>query len=175
MKSVSAKTVALMGILGATAVAFSFVEGLLPPLPFLPPGGKAGFSNVVVMAALQLLNGPAALCIALIKSAFALITRGGTAAAMSLAGGMLSTLVMWLCVKQNASFMLTGILGAVTHNAAQLCLAVLLTQTPALFGYGPILLLFSLCAGCITGFLLRVTYPPLCRLAKEIHTFTPKK
>jgi heptaprenyl diphosphate synthase len=39
------KRVALLGILGAQALAVSFLEGLLPALPGLPPGAKPGFST----------------------------------------------------------------------------------------------------------------------------------
>lgn len=175
MKGSVAKKVALMGMLAATAIAFSFLEGLLPALPFLPPGAKAGFSNIVVMFALQFFGGPAALCIAVIKSCFVLITRGGSAFFMSLGGGLLATVVMWLCVRCNASFLLMGISGAVAHNCAQLAVALLLTQTLGLVTYLPFLILFALCAGTVTGILFRITYSPLCRVAKAIQQFAPKK
>ena len=48
MKRVSA-TVALTGLLAALALALSFLEGLLPPLPFLTPGAKLGLSNIFTM------------------------------------------------------------------------------------------------------------------------------
>ena len=34
--------VAFTGLLAALAIALSFLEGLLPPLPMMPPGAKLG-------------------------------------------------------------------------------------------------------------------------------------
>lgn len=87
----TARRAALLGLLAALAVALSFLEGLLPVIPI--PGAKLGLSNIVIMYALTSLNLPCALALAAVKAAFALL-RGGTAFFMSLAGGLLSTLVM---------------------------------------------------------------------------------
>jgi len=175
MKSVySSQRVAFMGLLAAAALVLSYLEGLLPPLPFLPPGAKTGFSNIVVMFAADFCGGPTALCLALLKALFALTTRGMTAFVMSLCGGLLSAAVMWLCLRTKASLLLTGILGAITHNTAQLAVAMLLTATSELIAYYPLLLLFGLIAGTITGILLKLTYTPLCHVAKKL-TFTRKR
>ena len=37
-----ARKTALLGILCAQAIALSFLENLIPSLPFLPPGAKPG-------------------------------------------------------------------------------------------------------------------------------------
>ena len=41
--------VAFTGLLAALAIALSFLEGLLPPLPMMPPGAKLGFVSSVIM------------------------------------------------------------------------------------------------------------------------------
>ena len=166
MHSTAARRVALMGILAALALTLSALEGWLPPLPFLPPGAKAGFSHIIVMFAAQTLGGPYALVLAVIKALFALLTRGGVAGAMSLFGGLGATLVMWLCVRRHASLILTGMLGAIAHNSLQLVVAMVLTETPLLVGYLPALLLFALCAGTVTGVLLKLLYPALDNLVR---------
>ena len=99
MKRVSA-TVALTGLLAALALALSFLEGLLPPLPFLPPGAKLGLSNIVTMYAAGTLGLPCAVFLAVLKGGFALLTRGAVAGCMSLAGGLFSTVCMWLLLKK---------------------------------------------------------------------------
>ena len=90
-----ARKTALLGILCAQAIALSFLESLIPALPFLPPGAKPGFSNIVTMFAVLTFGLPQAMCITVFKALFALATRGATAFFMSLAGGVLSTLAMW--------------------------------------------------------------------------------
>lgn len=96
-----ARKTALLGILCAQAIALSFLENLIPSLPFLPPGAKPGFSNIVTMFTVLTLGLPQAMCITVFKALFALMTRGATAFFMSLAGGVLSTLAMWAATKIN--------------------------------------------------------------------------
>ncbi len=82
---------------------------------------------------------------------------------MSLAGGLLSTLVMGLLfrLKRHAvSLLAVGILGAVAHNLAQLCVAVALTNS-AVLSYLPFLLLYALVTGSVTGSALRILLPAL--------------
>ncbi len=167
----STKRIAFLGLLGAVAIVLSYLEGLLPPLPFLPPGAKAGFSNIVTMFSAWYLGLPTSLMLSVVKSLFVLTTRGVTAFCMSLAGGLFSTFVMWLCWKCRASFVITGIFGALTHNTAQLFTAILLTQTPYLFCYYPFLLIFAIIAGTVTGVMLHSLYPSLCRVGKQFNLF----
>ena len=51
--SIFTKKIALMGILCALALSLSFLENLIPPLPFVPPGAKPGFSNIATMFSLS--------------------------------------------------------------------------------------------------------------------------
>ena len=64
-RSSAARRVAVTGLLGALALALSFLEGLLPPVPVLPPGAKLGLSNIAVLYAVQCLGFWPALGIAL--------------------------------------------------------------------------------------------------------------
>lgn len=169
----TSRKTALLGLLTAAAVTLSFLESLLPALPFLPPGAKAGFSNIVTMFAAGFMGLLPALTVALLKSVFVLLTRGWVAFAMSVCGGLLSTLVMWWCLHCRRSLLITGIAGAVTHNLAQLGVAMLLTQTAGLLYYLPLLLLFAAAAGTVTGLLLKAAYPPLHTLARRL--ISPKK
>lgn len=161
----AARKTAFTGILAAVAVCLSFLEGLLPALPFLPPGAKLGLSNIAVMYAACYCSLPAALSVAAIKSVFVLLTRGGMAFFMSFAGGMLSCVVLWIFLSAGRFGCIgAGIAGAAAHNSAQLLVFFLFAGKAALW-YAPVLLLFSLPAGALTGFLLRVTDPFLRRLA----------
>lgn len=158
--------VALGGMLAALALAFSFLEGLLPPLPGMPPGARLGLSNLVTMYAAGGLGLPWGLGLALVKGGFALLTRGLAAGTMSLCGGLASTACMWLLLKKTrASLGLTGVCGALVHNGAQLAAAVLLTSWAAL-GYVPALLAFSIFSGLLTGTVLKLTLPALERAAR---------
>ena len=77
-----------MGLFFALALVLSALEGLLPPMPFLPPGVKLGLSNIVTMYCLLYLGAGSAYAVVVLKSAFVFITRGATAFFMSFCGGL---------------------------------------------------------------------------------------
>lgn len=165
MKRASAKA-AMTGILGALALCLSFLENLLPPLPMTPPGFRLGLSNLATMYAAGSLGLPCALFLAALKAGFAFFTRGLAAGALSLAGGVCSTVCMWaLWKKRRASLVTVGVCGALCHNLAQLCAAWALTSA-AVLAYLPFLLAFGTAAGLLTGTVLKLTLPPLERLEK---------
>lgn len=143
--SPAASRTALYGLLGALALVLSAAENMIPPVPVLPPGAKLGLSNLVTMFAVNALGLAPALFITLLKSLFAGLTRGVLASVMSLAGGLASTLAMWLVCRprrQLAGAVGFGVVGAVAHNFGQFWVAFFLT-TPAVVYYIPWLLLFG--------------------------------
>lgn len=160
--------VALTGLLAALALALSFLESLLPPLPMAPPGFRLGISNLVTMYAAGSLGLPVSLFLALFKGGFAFLTRGAAAGLMSLLGGVFSTFCMWaLWNKTEAPLLAIGICGALAHNCAQLLGAWLLTGVSVLF-YVPALLVFGILTGALTGLVLRLTFPLLERLETHL-------
>ncbi|NLP47727.1 MAG: Gx transporter family protein [Clostridiales bacterium] len=158
--------IALLGVLGAQALALSFIESLLPPLPGMPPGAKPGFSNIVTMYTVSYIGTKQALLITLIKAIFAGLTRGPSAFMMSLAGGLLSTFVMASMLR--ISGRPNGIAGisvasAAAHNMGQLLAAMFLLRSTALVGYLPVLIFFSVATGLVTGTILKYLLPALDR------------
>ncbi|ARP50506.1 MULTISPECIES: Gx transporter family protein [Caproicibacterium] len=159
------RRVAFIGMLAALALVLSALEAMIPPLPMLPPGAKLGLSNIVTMYAAGTVGLVPALCIALLKGLFTGSIQGAIAFFMSTAGGLASTLVMWLLLqpkKKPFGLLGLGVAGALTHNMAQLGVAALLT-TPAIGYYAPWLLLFGIGAGIVTGLVLRTVAPLLER------------
>ena len=138
--SKSVRHVVYVGILFALAITLSWAESLIPPLPFLPPGVKLGLSNVVTMYCLFCIGWREAFLIALLKGAFAFVTRGATAGLLSGAGGILSVLSLLLCIrlfKQRISYTALSVIGAVCHNLGQLFMASLLVDTPPISVLSP--------------------------------------
>ena len=163
---------ALLGIMAAQALALAFLENLIPVIPGLPPGAKPGLANIVTMFTASVMGFWSAMAIAVIKSLFALITRGFTAFCMSFAGGVLSTIVMVLLLKWKKNpFGIIGIsiLSAIMFTAGQLGVAcIMLTGTKGLAAtYGPMLLLFGIIAGALTGTILKVIMPALQRESRH--------
>ncbi len=153
-KSERIKKITRLALLAALALALSALESIFTPI--LPPGAKAGLSNIAVMLAAASLGLPAALSLALVKALFALLLRGALAFFMSLSGGVFSALALFLLFRFTGGRVgLIGIsmAGAFIHNAAQGCVALFVFGT-ALLAYMPVLLLLSVPSGIVTGALL---------------------
>lgn len=172
------KKIALYGILGAMALVLSFLEStLLPVIPFLPAGAKPGLSNIVTMFTADYSGFFGAFYITAIKALFAFLTRGATAGMMSLAGGMLSMVAMCALLRmKNCPFSYAGIgiICALMHNMGQLAVACAVTGTFAVAGYAPVLLLFSLLTGLVTGTILQATLPAVKKAVGDFQKSTDK-
>lgn len=166
MKTNGARHVALMGMLFALAMVLSFIESSIAPLLGLPPGVKLGLSNVVVLYALLCLSARSAAALAVLKAGFALLTRGVTAGLLSLTGGLLALLVMWLLCRfgQEKQYFILSVCGALAHNLGQLAAVTLLTQSRYTLYYLPVLLVSGLVVGSLTALVLRAVMPALQRL-----------
>jgi len=148
------RTLVHIALLAALALALGALESVFTPI--LPPGAKAGLSNVVVMYAASVLGLPAALSIVAVKALFALATRGAVAFGMSFFGGLFSALVLWCLLRVFSGRMgLFGIsvTGAAVHNLSQGVFALFLFGK-AILPYLPILLLLSVPCGLLSGAIL---------------------
>ncbi|MGL6200921.1 MAG: Gx transporter family protein [Lachnospiraceae bacterium] len=145
------RKVASCGILVALAMIFSYVEVLIP-ISFGVPGMKLGVANLVVVAGLYFLKPREVLAISVIRILLMSWMFGnGMALIYSLAGGLLSFLVM-VIMKQRFGFGIIGvsIAGGVSHNIGQLLAAACVVQNTKILYYFPVLLI----AGVITGALI---------------------
>ena len=160
----AAGRVALYGVLIALAMVLSYIEVLIP-LPIGIPGVKPGLANLVVFLALYSLSAQEAFLISMVRIILVSITFGnGSAFLYSMAGGLLSFLVMWIFQKRKI-LLPTGvsIAGGIAHNVGQLLIAAVILENGAVFTYFPVLL----AAGCITGGLIGI-------LGSQIQKHIPK-
>lgn len=162
--------IALFGVLSAVALTLSYLEGLIPTVAFMPPGAKMGFSNIATMFAASSMGLVSALAITFIKALFAGITRGVTAFFMSLCGGILSTVTMYLLFKlsKKTGYMSIGIICALVHNFGQLIVAIITAGNLSVLGYAPVLLISGTVTGAVTGTVLRAVMPALERVTETI-------
>ena len=79
-------------------------------------------------------------------------------------------LVMWLLLKKLKNNPLglvgTGICCALGHNLGQLIAASVLTDTVTIIGYAPVLAVFGVFTGIVTGCVFRAVYPILIKQSK---------
>lgn len=144
--------VATYGLLIALAMILSYVEAQIPAF-FAVPGMKLGLTNVVVLFALYRIGYKSAFFINLLRILLvAMLFGNGMSLAYSLAGGMLSTIVMMLLKRSGSFRMVTvSIVGGITHNIGQILVAILILQTTALAWYLLILWFSGLASGLVIG------------------------
>ena len=146
------KRVAWIGMLVALAMILSYIESLIPVFVAVP-GMKLGLTNLVVLVALVALDVRYAFFINLVRIVLVAFTFGNAFSMMySLAGGMLSLLVMLLCYRSN-KFSLLGVsvAGGVAHNAGQILVAAFVLETGLVLYYLPILCISGVVAGAVIG------------------------
>ena len=121
------KKLALSAILAALAMILSYVEAMVPmPVPI--PGIKLGLANLVILLAIYRLGFKYALAINCIRIfVTGLLFTGAFGILYSLAGGLLSLLVMYLLYRTGI-FSMVGVsmAGGVAHNLGQLLTACLI-------------------------------------------------
>lgn len=163
--------IALSGLLFALAMALSFIEGTLV-IPGLMPGMKLGLANIVVMYALFFMGAKQALVLDLLKALFVFLVSGWTAGFLSLCGGLLSLLVMWILYYHfpvRSTWFILSVCGALFHNVGQLLGAsVILSSTMSLY-YAPIMLILGLVMGAVTSVTLRAILPALGKIGYNTH------
>ena len=125
-QKISAKTVALLAMMIALALVFSYVETLIP-INFGIPGVKLGLANLVIVAALYLIGGKEAFLVSVVRIFLSGFMFGNLASIMySLAGGLLSLAVMLILKKTDKlSILAVSVLGGICHNIGQLIVAIL--------------------------------------------------
>ena len=159
------KRTAGLGLMFALAIVLQFVENLIPSPFSFAPGIRLGLSNIVTMFCLFTFGLPDALLIALLKGLFALVTRGPAAGILSAAGGIASVIVMRLMKETGSSRGLISVLGAVTHNLAQLLAECLMMKSSAAMYYLPVLVISGIIMGSLTALVLKAVTPYLDRLS----------
>lgn len=140
-------------LLSAIALAIFVLEAQIP-LPLPVPGVKLGLANVVTVFALATLGRREALAIVVVRVLLGNLASGqGMALLFSLAGGLLSWLVMALIlpVLRKNQLWVAGVLGGIAHNVGQMAVALAVTRTPSLLWYLAILLLCGMGTGTLTG------------------------
>lgn len=166
-QSKKTKKLVLTSILFAISLVLAWLESILPPLPIAVPGIKMGLSNIAVMYALFFIGAKQAYGIAVLKSAFVVITRGLIAGVFSLTGGLLSITVMLLIMvitKRNASYSIVSIFGAITHNIGQFIVISLIYAGTNVWFYFPVLIISGVATGLLTAGILNVILPAFKKL-----------
>ena len=146
--------IALYGMCIALAFILSYIETLFP-IQGAMPGMKLGLTNLVVLFALYYLNGMSAFVINIVRMFLVAASFGNLISLLySLAGGMLSFLVMRLLKKTGSFGIVTvSVAGSVFHNAGQILVAMVMLGTRQVTWYFGVLCISGVVAGVVIGIL----------------------
>ena len=145
--------ITLLALLTAIALTIFMVEAQIPVLVPIP-GIKLGLANIVTVFAVFAL-GPKDACLVLAARIFLGAVFAGNFSTFfySAAGGALAIAVTIGLRKilTKKQLWVAGALGAVAHSIGQMAMAVLLTGTPGLLAYLPVMIAVSIVTGTFTG------------------------
>ena len=147
------KKITVMALLTAIALTIFMIEGqILPVVPL--PGVKLGLSNIVTVFAVFALGPAEAASILFCRIFLGSVFAGNFSSILySAAGGTLAILVTigLRKVLTRKQLWVAGALGAVAHSIGQMCMAVIITGTPGIAVYLPMLIAISIVTGLFTG------------------------
>ena len=150
MSMKNTKRLALLGMLCAAAMMLSYIESFIS---FGVPGLKVGLPNIVTVFLIYKYGWKEALSVSLLRCVLTSLLFGSVMSlAYSIAGGLLSIVVM-LSLKRTdrLSHIGVSIAGGVTHNAAQIAVAVAVTGVEEIAFYLPVLIFGGTLAGLVIG------------------------
>ncbi len=154
MKKNNVTRLAMLGVLTAVALVFSYVESLLPPIWTAVPGIKMGLPNIITIILLYKLGVKDAAIVSLIRVLFSsfLLFGSGMMLIYSVVGAALSLILMALCKKFNLfSTVGVSVVGGVSHNLGQILVAIALFDTTQLGYYMIVLSITGTIAGVVIG------------------------
>ncbi|MCD7708892.1 MAG: Gx transporter family protein [Clostridiales bacterium] len=151
-KKFPARRVAMIGMFVAIALICSYIESLIP-INFGVPGIKLGLANLIVLFALYTGSASDAILVSILRILLAGFMFGNMFSIIySLAGGLLSFLVMWLLKRTKKLRPISvSVAGGMSHNVGQLIVAAIVVENYNILFYIPVLLISGLVTGLVIG------------------------
>lgn len=144
-----------ISILLSQALVLSYIERFIP-VNFSVPGAKLGLANIVTLTSLYFLTFKEALTLVFLRTILTSFFGGSVSYFLySIAGGLLSFLVMYLLIKtfkEKISTVGVSVLGAVFHNIGQIIIAGYMIKNLNIIWYLPFLMFSGVATGLVVGF-----------------------
>ena len=149
----STKKITALALYATLSLAIYAAESALPPLAPIP-GFKLGLANIITLILLRRYTFKDAALVLTVRILLSAMLFGQLLSLLySLAGGFVSLLVMGQVSRllQRKLPPLAGAMGGLAHNAGQLLIAFLVTASPGVLAYLPLLLPAGIVTGLFTG------------------------
>lgn len=151
--AVKIRKLVLLGLLSAIALTIFMVEAQLP-VPVPVPGVKLGLSNIVTVFTVFLLGGRAGAAVLFVRIFLGAVFAGNFSTIFYSGAGGLCAIAVTIALKRvltEKQLWVAGSLAAVAHSLGQMGAALVLTGTPGLLLYLPVMVACSIVTGLFTG------------------------
>jgi len=147
------KKLTLLALLSAIALTIFMVEAQIPALVPIP-GVKMGLANIVTVFAVFALGPKEGAAVLFVRIFLGAVFAGNFSTIFYSAAGGACAIGVTILLKKiltTKQLWVAGSLGAVAHSIGQMAMAILLTSTPGLIVYLPLMIVISILTGCFTG------------------------
>ena len=142
-----------LALLSAIALTIFMVEAQIPPVVPLP-GVKLGLANIVTVFTVFAIGAKEGAAVLFVRIFLGAVFAGNFSTIFySAAGGAAAigvTILLRKVLNENQLWV-AGSVGAIAHSVGQMAMAILLTGTPGLAVYLPIMIAISIVTGLFTG------------------------
>lgn len=156
MRRSKTQRVVYLGLLTGLAMGLHIFESFIP-MPVPVPGAKLGLANIISLYVILNFGLRDAVVVTVLRTVLGSLLSGTFMTIVfyfSFAGGLVSTLVMGLAaalIPKEFSVVGLSLLGAVTHNLAQIMVAAFVVESIYITLYLPYMLFFALPTGFFVG------------------------
>jgi heptaprenyl diphosphate synthase len=147
------KRLTQLALLSAIALTIFMVEAQIPALVPIP-GIKLGLANIITVFAVFVIGAKEGALVLAVRIFLGAVFAGNFSTILySAAGGTLAILVTIVMKKilVNRQLWVAGCMGAIAHSIGQMIVAVLVTGTPSIAVYLPVMVAISILTGSFTG------------------------
>ena len=167
MQSRTKRNFAILTVLTAVGIILGYFENMLAVLPYLP-GIKLGLSNVVILFMIINFSYKYAFLCGMVKAVVCGMFSGGSGIIYSVCGMIAAVFFMKAAIKLYRMDMLSevgiSILGSGGFGIGQICASCFMLSSEAPVYYLPVILVFSIVSGTVTGVLCHI----ICKRLKKV-------
>lgn len=143
----------LMALLTAIALTIFMIEARIPALVPIP-GVKLGLANIVTVFAVFVLGPKEAAMILAARVFLGAVFAGNFSTIFYSGAGGLCAIAVTIALRKALTMKqlwVAGALGAIAHSVGQMAMAIVMTGTPGIIAYLPLMIVCSIITGVFTG------------------------
>ena len=147
------RKLAVLGQLTAIALTIFMVEAQIPALVPIP-GIKMGLANIVTVFVVFAIGSKEAAAVLFARIFLGAVFAGNFSTIFYSAAGGVCAIGVTILLKKiltKKQLWVAGALGAIAHSIGQMAMAIVISGTPGLIAYLPVMIVMSIITGTFTG------------------------